>query len=216
MSSAAAPDSAGIRIDRLDRGGIAEAARVLAASLVDEPGFVSVYPDAARRRDVMGRLMDALLRDAIAFRHVWVALDGEEILGVAVWFPPGAYPPTLGRNLRLAPRVLPLLRHGPGRFLGLIAMEGNAERHHPKEPVWYLAALGVAPGRQGRGIGSRLLAPVLEMADARGEPAYLETGEEINVRFYQRAGFEVRDPAVRIAPAPGPTHWTMYRPAHTP
>ncbi len=92
-------------------------------------------------------------------------------------------------------------------------MGQNAQRLFPDEPTWYLQILGVAPGQQGRGIGTRLIAPALALADAKGEPAYLETGEEINLRFYERAGFQVREAAAQLAPAPGPTHWTMYRPA---
>ncbi|MFH7028088.1 MAG: GNAT family N-acetyltransferase [Heteroscytonema crispum UTEX LB 1556] len=34
------------------------------------------------------------------------------------------------------------------------------------QPHWYLSALGVAPSQQGQGIGSLLLQPVLQQADA--------------------------------------------------
>ncbi len=58
-------------------------------------------------------------------------------------------------------------------------------------PHWYLWALGVAPERQGQGIGGALLAPILARADAEGLPCYLETQTEANVAFYARRGFEV-------------------------
>ncbi len=97
-------------------------------------------------------------------------------------------------------------------------MEENAKAAFPKEPCWYLAALGVDPNRQGQGIGSQQMRAMLAEIDggaARGAArgaAYLETGEEINVRFYERLGFEVRERAIQLAPPPGPTHWTMWRP----
>ncbi|MBU0596347.1 GNAT family N-acetyltransferase, partial [Candidatus Bipolaricaulota bacterium] len=56
---------------------------------------------------------------------------------------------------------------------------------------WYLMALGVAPGRQGRGIGARLLSPILRRASDEGLPCYLETQTERNVTFYGKLGFEV-------------------------
>lgn len=200
------------RIEPLDPARIGEVARILAASLIDEPGFAAVYPERDTRRRVMESLMRMPIQDAVPFRTVWVAIAGHEIVGAAVWLPPGAFPPGAWRGIRLLPRLLPLLRHGLRAFGQLLTIGLNAQRHFPDEPVWYLEILGVAPGRQGQGIGSRLIAPALALADAKGEPAYLETGEEINLHFYERAGFRVREAAVQLAPAPGPTHWTMYRP----
>lgn len=212
----ATPDTAEIRFDRLDPGRIGEAARVLAASLIDEPGFASIYPDPAVRRPVLERLMRMPAQDALAFRTVWAATIGDELVGVAVWLPPGAFPLPPRRGLRLLPQLLALVRYGPRAFVKLVQTGANAQRHFPDEPAWYLEILGVAPGHQGRGIGGRLLAAGLAQADMAGAPAYLETGEERNVRFYERAGFQVRNPAAQLAPAPGPTHWTMERPGRTP
>ena len=64
---------------------------------------------------------------------------------------------------------------------------------HPKEPHWYLATLGTEPDRQGQGIGSALLRPVLARVDEEGVPAYLESSKERNVPLYARFGFEVID-----------------------
>ena len=74
---------------------------------------------------------------------------------------------------------------------------------------WYLLTLGVDPPRQGRGIGSALMRPVLTRADAEGLPCYLETEKERNVRFYGKHGFEVV--AQGEGPAGGPAFWTMKR-----
>ena len=73
---------------------------------------------------------------------------------------------------------------------------------------WHLFILGVAPGRQGQGVGSRLIAPVLAAADRSGQLCYLETLEERNLAFYARHRFTVGEHVQR----PGvPGFWTMVR-----
>ncbi len=199
-------------IDRLTKPDIPEAARVLAVALDDEPGFVSVIPDPRLRGNVMGALFRILVQDAFPLGNVWVAKGDGQIVGTAVWYAPGDFPMTLLRQLRLVPVMLPLLRYGRGMVSNLGRMEGNAKAAFPKEPCWYLAALGVDPDRQGQGVGSHLMGAALAEIDGGNGAAYLETGEAINVRFYERFGFEVRESALQLAPPPGPTHWTMWRP----
>ncbi len=199
-------------IERLTKPDLPEAAAVLAAALHDEPGFVSVIPDPRLRGDVMGALFRILVRDAFPLGNVWVAKGDGQIVGTAVWYAPGDFPMTLLRQLRLVPVMLPLLRYGRGMVSNLGRMEGNAKAAFPKEPCWYLAALGVDPDRQGQGVGSHLMGAALAEIDGGNGAAYLETGEAINVRFYERFGFEVRESALQLAPPPGPTHWTMWRP----
>lgn len=202
-------------IERLAPPDRPDAARVLADALHHEPGFVSVIPDDARRAAIMRVLLGILVRDAAPLGNVWVARSGGEVAGAAIWYAPGDFPMTAWRQVRVAPAMLPLLRYGRHVITGLGQMEENAKAAFPKEPCWYLAAFGVDPARQGEGIGSQLMERVLAGIDAdgaAGRAAYLETGEQVNVGFYRRFGFEVREDALQLAPQPGPTHWTMWRP----
>jgi ribosomal protein S18 acetylase RimI-like enzyme len=84
-------------------------------------------------------------------------------------------------------------------------------RLHPAQPYWYLEVVGVDPRARGLGIGTRLLEPVLALADETGQTCYLETMTERNVGWYQSLGFEVREAEVRFV-AGGPPNWTMMRP----
>jgi GNAT superfamily N-acetyltransferase len=212
-----------VTIERLAKPDLAEAAGILAAALHDEPGFASVIPDPARRAGVMKVLLQILVRDAFPLGNVSVARVDGQVAGTAIWYAPGDFPMTTLRQARLFPAMLAMLRFGPAMVTRLGQMEQNAKVAFPKEPCWYLAALGVDPARQGQGIGSRLMESALAEIDAgtgaagraaRGA-AYLETGEMANVRFYERFGFQVREDALQLAPAPGPTHWTMWRPPAT-
>jgi ribosomal protein S18 acetylase RimI-like enzyme len=76
-------------------------------------------------------------------------------------------------------------------FLAVLAYMDKIHKREAPGPHWYLWALGVEPGHQGQGIGSRLIQPVLARADKDGVPCYLETQTEGNVAFYQKQGFEV-------------------------
>ena len=103
----------------------------------------------------------------------------------------------------------PCCRSWPRTCITTLRLLNLVEAMHPHEPHWYLASLGTAVGRQGTGVGSALMRPVLEHCDAEGMPCYLESSKERNVPFYRRHGFEV----VQEAPLPGdgPPIWTMWR-----
>jgi GNAT superfamily N-acetyltransferase len=68
---------------------------------------------------------------------------------------------------------------------------------------------GVEPARQRQGVGSALLAPVLERADLERLPCYLETLEAPNVLFYKQLGFAVV--ISDVEPRSGLRFWTMRR-----
>lgn len=125
----------------------------------------------------------------------------------ALWAPPGRWRTTLRQDLALArgmavPRLLPRL---PLVMRGML----GAERHHPAAPPhWYLAILGTDPAAQGRGLGSHLLAAVLQRCDEDGVGAYLESSKEANIAYYARHGFRVTQ---ELRLPRGPWLWAMWR-----
>jgi GNAT superfamily N-acetyltransferase len=80
------------------------------------------------------------------------------------------------------------------------------ERHHPKEPHWYLEALGAVPEARGTGVGKRVVQPVLDACDDARLPAYLESSNPRNWSFYERLGF------VRGQPLPVPRGCPLVMP----
>jgi ribosomal protein S18 acetylase RimI-like enzyme len=84
------------------------------------------------------------------------------------------------------------------------------ERRHPRKPPhWYLAIMGVDPQSQGRGFGSMLMQPALEILDAQRTPAYLEASTPRSRALYERHGFAVTGEF--NLPSGGPTLWQMWR-----
>ncbi len=138
-------------------------------------------------------------------RHEQVfTIDGTP--GAAYWDPPGHWKTAPMDIVRLAP----LMVRGMGsRTLKALRGLGRMEAAHGTHPEhYYLAVLGTRPDRQGEGLGSALLAPVLSRCDADGVGAYLESSKESNIPFYRRHGFEV---VGEVEFPSGPTIWPMWR-----
>ncbi|SIN83647.1 Acetyltransferase (GNAT) family protein [Parasphingorhabdus marina DSM 22363] len=114
--------------------------------------------------------------------------DGED-QAAAMWMLPGG-------NLDTPLRALPALYGGLFFNGGLGALKrgkaaGEAmEAHHPSEPHAYLFTVGVKGTGRGRGLGRKLLAPVLDAADRTGTMIYLENSNPANRGFYNSLGFE--------------------------
>jgi GNAT superfamily N-acetyltransferase len=98
---------------------------------------------------------------------------------------------------------------GMGRFMGAMNHTEELHKRDMSQDHWYLMILGVDPPRQGQGLGSALIAPVLTRADADGLPCYLETTKEKNLAFYGKQGFEVI--VEDVLAKNGPPFWTMKR-----
>lgn len=98
----------------------------------------------------------------------------------------------------------------PHRQADLLAVFEQMGAHHPHEPHWYLPLVGVLPGQQGRGFGSAMMRPVLNICDATGTAAYLEATTERSRQLYERFGFVT---TAEICVADCPTIYPMLRPA---
>ena len=145
----------------------------------------------------------------MALNHVYAALDGEKLIGVAVWRPPNvtvAGLPTRLRGLLTRYRLLALAPRTARKLLrGFAALEAM----HPIVPHWYLFFIAVESEQRGRGIGARLMAPVLQAADIAGVPCYLETPFAQTVPFYRLLGYDITSEPRPFAGAP--RLWAMSR-----
>ncbi len=129
--------------------------------------------------------------------------------GAAVWLAPGKQRLSWWRQARLVPsftRVVGL--DGIPRGLRIIAyMDALHERALP-EPHYTLSLIGVDPSAQGRGLGRRLLEPIVERCDHERLPMYVDTAQAHNVPFYERFGFVVHEEAKHPE---FPKFWSMTR-----
>ena len=79
---------------------------------------------------------------------------------------------------------------------------------HPHDPHWYLFVVSTMPERQGQGLGTAIISPVLAEADAAGVPAYLESTNPRNMTLYRRLGFEQTG---ELTLPDGPSLYPMWR-----
>jgi GNAT superfamily N-acetyltransferase len=168
------------------------AARALARALHDDPGWIYTFPDERVRPGKMEAMIATVLR-GIYLHHdeCWTIDDGaDRVAGAALWDPPGEHELPIGRALRIAPRLAWLMGR---RLRAGVEVFRQMERRHPIEPHWYLALLGIDPAFQGRGLGPRLIAPILDLCDQDRLLCWLESANPRNHAFYRRAGFEVAD-----------------------
>lgn len=187
---------------------------VLAASFQNTPNFVSAFPDAEARQRALPQLFRLVVRDAGTFDGVTVARRNGEIVGAAVWYPPGQAKLTFRRQLQALPSLAKVFAAAPASFARFARLGSELEKRHPAQPHMYLSALGVSPAWHAQGVGSALLDIGTARADAQGLLCYLETFSEANVRFYRRHGFEVVGQGSDLIPG-GPPFWFMTRPPET-
>lgn len=194
-----------VAIRKVASADLARVADVMGRAFDDDPVLNYVVKPDARRSERIRMMMDLGLRKlTFPFGETYVA-EGFE--GAALWNPPNGRPHGLLNDLSMLPAMIRVA--GASRLPRVIGALQMMDKKHPKKPHYYLLGIGVEPELQGRGIGTQLMAPVLERADQEGMPAYLESSKEKNLPLYQRNGFEVIE---RVdLPRGGPSAWLMWR-----
>lgn len=176
--------------------------RLLDEAFLDDPVSGWVFPGEEYRRRVHHRLMAAFTD--LVLDEGWIDLSGDAA-ACALWLsvPAGEHADE-GGPAALREAVDP----GNERveLIGRLA----AGLHPTERAHAYLWMIGVAPHRQGEGLGTALIEHVLERCDRDGVPAYLEASNARSRALYERLGFTVLHDRVLDLPD-GPRMWPMWR-----
>jgi GNAT superfamily N-acetyltransferase len=179
-------------------------ADALARAFDGDPPMQWFLPNAESRVERARNLFDLMLT-RVHLERDW-CYTTEDVVGGALWVPPGNWRLGIVQQLTLLPGMLRVFGRGLARAQrGLAVMEEG----HPRIAHYYLDSLGVVPEWQGRGIGSALMEPVLQRCDIERMPAYLNAGSARSRDLYLRHGFEVSE-EFRL-PEGGPPLWRMWR-----
>jgi ribosomal protein S18 acetylase RimI-like enzyme len=194
-----------VEIVRLEPERYTEASAVLARAFQDDPAWVWLIPDAARR----ARILPVLFRSGFDVTAADVWSSPGPVRGAARWLPPDRHAVRVGPTLRALMWTPARLGRATGPFLAYGRAVESMRTEVAGGPHWYLAGIGVEPAEQRQGLGGALLRPGIEGAARAGLPAVLLTNNPANLSFYEGHGFRV----VREAETPrgGPTAWAMVK-----
>ena len=180
---------------------------VLADAFAEDPVFAWLIPPQVPGRERRLRTFFTSMSRAYLRRGKPCYLTGDAS-AAALWARPGAWAMPLSQViLEAAPSGLAFR----GQLLRALRTQLQVERLHAGQsaPHWYLGYLGTRGGRQGQGLGTKMLREVLADLDADGVPAYLESSNERNLPLYERNGFRVVGELRALGH--GPTIWRMWR-----
>jgi GNAT superfamily N-acetyltransferase len=175
---------------------------ILAAAFYDDPVTSWVFPEPTARPAQLGVVFFGLAGAFLPDRGTVHLLDDAS---ASFWRAPGFDHAHAEGDSDQAPPGLSL----PADAVERLRIVADAvARAHPTAPHWYLNVLGTRPDRQGKGLGARVLDPVLAICDSEGVAAYLESSNPRNIPFYRRLGFEASG---QITVPDGPSLYPMWR-----
>lgn len=134
-------------------------------------------------------------------------LCDEHHRGAALWTPPGKFEIAWYQQLVNVPTWARAI--GWLRLIPILRATSVLTDAHPKEPHYYLFAIGVDAQHRGKGLAAELIEPVLAKCDATGTAAYLEASTPELVPLYARFGFRAQR-EIRLG-GDGPPVTTMFR-----
>jgi ribosomal protein S18 acetylase RimI-like enzyme len=189
-----------LRVDVAGRNDGARLAHTLARAFADDPVFRWFSPDDGRRAAMLPAFFAVFVE---AFLRRGEVYTGEAGAGAALWSGPGVDP--VGADAAYGARLADVAGEDAGRLFEVVE---RLEAHAPVEPHHHLQFLGVAPERQGVGLGGALMAPMLERCDRDRAAAYLEATSDRNRALYERYGFRAHG-SIRLPD--GPALHRMWR-----
>lgn len=161
---------------------------LLVSSFYDNPSVSYIISGTGRRPERLAALMDYSFELCMRFGEVWFSDDRKAC--ALLLFPHSKRMSLSSVFLDLKFIFCAVSLAGLGRVL---RHERQVNGKQPKMDMTYLWFIGVDPLFQYAGLGSGLLAEILQRSENLGLPVYLETSVAGNLSWYKRFGFDVYD-----------------------
>jgi ribosomal protein S18 acetylase RimI-like enzyme len=195
-------------------------AALLADAFVDNAAYSFLFPDVARRRELLADFFARNLQTHLPHRctYVWTP-EPERVLATVTVRPPGGIPISLATMIRRG--LLPFaVKNGVNAVRRLFYLIEHTDRIDTEatggRSHFHLHMMAVHPEHQGAGIGTALLRAAMGAKISQPEaqrPISLSTERPENLSFYRRLGFETKGEYELGGVAGGPLFrtWTMLR-----
>lgn len=181
-------------------------AGVLADAFIHDPVYKWMLPGSLRLKSRLRAMFTAEMEQYVLplGGRVWTT-SGHD--GAVCELPPGAWEMP---DSFTGKEAFKWLRAFGTRLPLAIRVQRAMEERHLREPHFYVRIVGVSTALQGQGIGTALMEPTLQRADAARLPTYIEASTQRSAALYERLGFVHMD--VLELPDGGPPLWLMRRP----
>lgn len=176
---------------------IEEATHIYTEAFLSDPFTKYILPDPMTRYPFLDTLFRAMIIYNVRYGEIYGI--GEPIQGIAAWTSPK---PTSKKI-----NFIDYLKCGFGniifsRFL-FTWVKILQTQHYTKnflekyvnQPCIILDLIAVNPEVHGKGFASKLIKPILFLAQKQKIPVYLETSNPDNIEIYEHFGFRLREKA---------------------
>jgi ribosomal protein S18 acetylase RimI-like enzyme len=195
-------------VEELTTKDAAWASEILRLAFHTDPLLNFIYGDTINAPGKLNWFFRVTFRLAALYGECFSTAEKD---GVLMMLPPDQTKMTIGKMLRSGLLAAPF-KMGWASLSRMMAFMDFAEKEHKAATSadhYYIMTVGVLPERQGMGVGKKLMAKALEIADIHQMQCYLETQNKTNVPIYQKFGFEVvSDTEI---PTGGLHNWGMLR-----
>lgn len=174
---------------KLEKKDIDKSAEIMAKAFNDYPMFRHIL-GVKHNNENIKVFLKFLIKYTVLYGEAYA--NSSEIEGIILFTDFKNYNFNLIRSLRSG--ALSLIKFGQDigkRFNVFDEFSLKMHKKIIKDPHQYIILIGVDPKKQEQGYGSKLMRPMLKVAEEKGQPCYLETHDPKNVVIYKKYGFKV-------------------------
>lgn len=185
------------------------AAQVIAQAFVEDPLTTFMLPLRATRAKTLYKFFHPYSEINIKNKRGFGS--GIPLQGVAFWKSPEQNNVSVSINALASflPLLFTMYPIGYVRARSILQTIDELHNHHATAPHFYLDNIGVLPSARNKGISSKLIRPILEVADSQKSFVYTDTVTRSNVALYQHFGFQCMEE--RPVGSTGITVWSLLR-----
>jgi hypothetical protein len=159
---------------------------ILSQSFLDNKSVNYAIKQDKKREQHIRKLMEYSFDICSLFGEVFISEDKR---GCALVVMPDKKKTTL--NSVLLDIKLVFAAIGIANVKKAMKREAAISKIHPEEALYYLWFIGVHPSEQGKGVGSRLLAELIQEGRNKKRTVCLETSTLKNIPWYEKHGFKI-------------------------